>query len=202
MNGFESALALFAGFLDLLTKPAGYGIAVWVLTIIFAWSGVAKLRKPALAAMAITDFGILRRIRPRLGSALGGTEVLLALFLATGILPMVFLPVTAGLLWLFVLLIARSLWLGEDFACFCFGDADSRLSRWTLVRTAALAMLASLLAVAPLPTGSYAGFVQAYLLQAVAAAAIVGAVVLGGQIPRLLRWNRDPYRVGNMEVGE
>lgn len=202
MNGFESALALFAGFLDLLTGQAGYGIAVWVLVIIFVWSGVAKLRKPTLAAMAITDFGVVRRIRPRLGSALGATEVLLALFLAAGILPTVFLSFTAGLLWLFVLLIARSLWLGKDFACFCFGEADSRLSRWTLIRTAALATLATLLAAAPLQTGSYAGFVQAYVLQAVAAAAIVGAVVLGGQIPKLLRWNRDPNRVGNAEVNQ
>ncbi len=150
MSGFESALALFAGFLHLVTAPAGYGIAVWVLAIIFVWSGVAKLRRPTLAAMAITDFGVLRRVRPRLGSALGGTEVLLALFLVTGTLPMLFLPVTAGLLWLFVLLIARSLWSGKDFACFCFGEADSKLSRWTLVRTAALAVLASLLVVAPL----------------------------------------------------
>ncbi len=200
MNGFESALALFAGFFDLLTAPAGYGIAVWVLTIIFVWSGVAKLRKPTLAAMAIMDFGVIRGIRPRLGSALGGAEVLLAMFLAAGILPMVSLPFTAGLLWLFVLLIARGLWLGKDFACFCFGDSDSRLSRWTLARTAALAMLASVLAVAPLSAGSYAGLTTTYILQAVAAAAIVGMAVLGSQIPSLLRWNRDPYGVRNTEV--
>jgi hypothetical protein len=30
----------------------------------------------------------------------------------------------------------------------------------------------------------------------------VGAVVLGGQISRLLRWNKDPYRIGTMEVNE
>jgi hypothetical protein len=111
------------------------------------------------------------------------------------------LPVTAGLLWSFVLLIGRALISGEDFACFCFGDGDSRLSRLTLVRTAALALLASILAVAP-PTGGYAGFSDTYLLQAVSAAAIVGAVVLGGQISRLLRWNKDPYRIGTMEVNE
>ena len=202
MSGFESAGDLFAGLLRLVTAPAGYGVAVWVLAIIFVWSGVAKLRRPTLAAMAIRDFGVLRRVRPRLGSALGGTEVLLALILATGTLPMLFLPVTAGLLWLFVLLIARSLWSGKDFACFCFGEADSRLSRWTLIRTAALATLASLLVAAPLWAGAYAGFTQTYVLQAVAAAAIVGAVVLGGQIPKLLRWNKDPYTVGNMEVNE
>jgi hypothetical protein len=140
------------------------------------------------------DFGVLRRVRPRLGGALGAAELLLALSLITGTLPVVFLPVTAGLLWFFVLLIARSLWSGRDFSCFCFGDAGSRLSRLTLVRTAVLALLASALAVAPLP---YAGFDQTYLLQALCAAAFVGAVALGGQIPKLLRWNRDPHGLMN-----
>jgi hypothetical protein len=26
--------------------------------------------------------------------------------------------------------------------------------------------------------------------------------VLGSQIPKLLRWNKDPYRIGNTEVNE
>src|SRR5919202_755283 len=141
MNGFESALSLFAGALHLATAPTGYGVGVWILAIIFIWSGVAKLRRPTLAAMAIMDFGVVRRVRPRLGSALGAAELLLALLLVTGTLPVLFLPVTAGLLWFFVLLIARSLWFGKDFSCFCFGDADSKVSRSTLVRTAALALL-------------------------------------------------------------
>jgi hypothetical protein len=202
MNGFESAFFLFAELLRLLTAPAGYGIAVWILAIIFVWSGVAKLRRPTLAAMAMMDFGVLRRVRPLLGSALGAAELLLALFLITGTLPVIFLPVTAGLLWIFVLLISRSLWSGKDFACFCFGDADSRLSRLTLIRTAALAQLASVLAVAPLPTGAYAGFSQTYLLQAVSAASFVGAITLASQIPKLLRWNKDPYGMGTTEVNE
>lgn len=180
-----------------MTAPAGYGIAVWVLAIVFVWSGLAKVRRPALAAMAITDFGLLHKIRPWLGAALGGAELLLAVSLIAGALPIVFLPVTAGLLWFFVLLIARSLWLGKDFSCFCFGDADSRLSRFTLFRTAALALLATALVVVPL---RYAGFDQVYLLQAISAAALVGTIVLASRIPSLLRWNRDPYGLGNTEV--
>ena len=197
MNGFRSAVALLGQAFDLVTGPAGYGIAVWVLAIIFVWSGLAKLRRPALAAMAINDFGILRRIRPGLGSALGAMELLLALALITATLPVIVLPVTAGLLWFFVLLIARSLWLGKDFSCFCFGDADSRLSRVTLLRTIALAVLATALVVVPL---RYAGFDQIYLLQALSAAALVATVVLASRIPSLLRWNRDPYGLGNTEV--
>jgi hypothetical protein len=199
MNGFQSALSLFVETINLLSAPAGYGIAIWILGIIFVWSGLAKLRRPTLAAMAMNDFGVLRRVRPRLGAALGATELLLALSLITGALQIVFLPVTAGLLWFFVLLIARSLWSGKDFSCFCFGDAGSRLSRVTLVRTAALALLASALAVAPL---RYATFDQTYLLQAISAAAIVGAIALGSQVTKLLRWNRDPYGLGNTEVNQ
>jgi hypothetical protein len=197
VNGFGSAIDLLTKVFDLVTGPAGYGIAIWVLAIIFVWSGLAKLRRPALAAMAMNDFGILRRVRPGLGSALGAVELLLAFSLITGTLVVVILPVTAGLLWFFVLLIARSLWLGKDFSCFCFGDADSRLSRLTLVRTTALALLASTLVVVPL---QYAGFDQIYLLQAISAAALVGSIVLASRIPKLLRWNKDPYGLGNTEV--
>ena len=199
MNGFESAISLFARVLNLITAPTGYGIAVWILAIVFAWSGVAKLRRPALAAVAMMDFGVLRRVRPGLGSALGAAELLVALSLATGTLPVIFLPITTGLLWFFVLLIAKSLLSGEDFACFCFGETDSRISRLTLVRTATLALLASVLAFAPLP---YAGFDRTYLLQAISAAAFVGTIVLGSQIANVLRWNRDPYGLGNTAVNQ
>ena len=199
MNGFASALSLVADVLRLLTSPAVYGIAVWVLAIVFVWSGLAKLRRPTLAAIAMQDFGVLRQIRPRLGGALGAAELLLALSLVAGTHPAIFLPVTAGLLWFFVLLIAKSLFSGKDFSCFCFGDSDTRLSRLTLVRTAALALLASVLALAPL---QYAGLGKRYLLQALSAAALVGAIALGGQISKLLRWNRDPYMLGNTEVDQ
>jgi hypothetical protein len=202
MNGFESALSLAADAFRLTTGPAGYGIAVWILTIIFAWSGIVKLRQPILAAMAMVDFGVLRRVRPPLGSALGAAELSLALLLATGVLRTVFLPIAAALLWLFTLLIARSLWFGKRFACFCFGEADSELSRLTLVRTAALALLASMVAVVPTPAGAYPDFGSTYALQGVSAAAIVGAIVLSSQIAKLLRWNKDPYRIGNTEVSE
>ena len=75
VNGFGSAIALLTQVFHLVTGPAGYGIAIWVLAIVFVWSGFAKLRRPALAAMAMNDFGVLRRVRPRLGAA----ELLLAL---------------------------------------------------------------------------------------------------------------------------
>jgi hypothetical protein len=200
LNGFEAALSLVAEGIRLVTAPSGQGVAIWVLGIVFAWSSITKLRRPVLAAIAIVDFGISRRVMPRLGRALGAAELSLALLLVTGTLPKVFVPAAAGLLWLFVLLIARSLWVGKRFACFCFGETDSKLSRLTLVRTATLALLASVLSVTWPPTAAYPQINSTYALQAASAAAIVGTVVLGSLIPKLLRWNKDPYRIGDAEV--
>jgi hypothetical protein len=199
MNGFESALSLSGEILRLATTVPGLGIEVCILGIVFAWSGIAKLRRPTRAAMAIVDFGVLRRVRPALGSVLGGAELALALALVTGLLPIVFLPLAATLLWVFVVLIARSLRDGERFECFCFGGAGSKLSGLTLLRTGALALLASTVAISAPTSGVFADFGIPYALQAVSAAALVGGLVLAGQIPKLLRWNKDPYRIGNVE---
>lgn len=204
-GGFESALSLFSGGLSALTSPSGFGVAAWVLAIVFAWSGTAKLRQPSLAAMAMSDFGVVRGIRPRLGSALGAGEVGLAVLLAVGAVPVLVVPATAALLWFFVVLIGRSLGSGKTFACFCFGDADSKLSGTTLVRTGALALLATVLAFSsvfsPSPGALYVGFGGVYVLQAVAAAALVSLVVLGSQVPKILRGNGDLARyTTNTEV--
>lgn len=199
MNGFESALSLGAEILRAATMPSSLGVAVWVLAVVFAWSGTAKLRRPARAAMAIVDFGVVRGVRPALGGALGGAELALAVALISGAFPGVSLTVAAGVLWLFVALVWRSLREGERFACFCFGEADSSLSGRTLLRTAALALLASLVAVSAPASGVFAGFGSTYALQALSAAAFVGALALVVQIPKLLRWNKDPYKIGSVE---
>jgi hypothetical protein len=47
---------------------------------------------------------------------------------------------------------------------------------------------------------AYASFDRTYFLQAISAAAFVGTIVLASQIARMLRWNRDPYGLGNTEV--
>jgi hypothetical protein len=197
-----SPLNLVTDALNIVLAPSAFGTAVWVLAIVFAWSGATKLRRPTPAAIAMVDFGVLRRVRPALGSALGAAELLLAVSLITGAFPAVSLPAAAVLLWVFVLLIAKSLWSGDRFACFCFGDAGSRLSGWTLLRTIVLALLGSVLVVALPSAGDYAVFGETYALQMASAMALVGAIVLGGQFPELLRRNKDLKRIGEVEVSE
>ena len=107
-------------------------------------------------------------------------------------MPRLSVAIAALLLWFFALLIGRSLGTGERFACFCFGDAESQLSRATLLRTAALALLASLLALVPTPQDVSPGLSVVSLLDAIASGALLATIVLISYIPRLVRWNRDP----------
>lgn len=201
MSGFASAAEFFADGLGALTGSVGYGIGVGVLTIVFAWSGMAKLRRPALAALALVDFGVTRRVWPALGRMLGMAEAGLAALLATGVFARPAIGGTAVILWLFVALIARSVWAGERFPCFCFGDGEAPLSGATLARTLALAALATALALASSPAGP--GNLAGRVAQAVAAGALVSTVVLASYLRRLVEWNHDPPELdGVVRSGE
>lgn len=189
MGGFALAAAMLRDGLEALMAPAGSGVLSWFLAAVFALSGIVKLRRPALAAMALVDFQIVRRPLPILGWLLGAVEVALAVGLA--LVPAVAVFVAVPLLWLFTGLIARGLRGGEEFACFCFGESDGALSRWTLARTGTLALLATVLALgAPRRWRWDAGEPW---LELVAAASLFGMVVLIRQVPPLLRWNRGVF---------
>jgi len=191
MNGFENLLILLRDFYHFLTGATGYGIVMWLLAFVFAWSGITKLRQPLLAAMAMVDFGVVRRVQPVLGYLLGAVETLLALGLAFKLLPRLTLSITFFLLCVFTLLIARSLWRGEDFACFCFGESDSKLSKWTLARTGSIALFAGI-ATTPTPPDLYQGF-QANVFQGVLAISILGTITLLTHLPRLMAWGKDSF---------
>lgn len=194
MDGFAAALRLaMAGYYTLASPPV-FPVAIWFLAGVFLWSGITKLQRPALAAMAMVDFGIVRRVYPWLGRALGAVEVLLAVALVLRVQLRTVLACTAGLLCIFVALIVRSLWRGQQFACFCFGDADAQLSRLTLIRTLFLTLLAVSLTLAVTPRLASLGEFTAMMLQASSAGALLGIVALINTVPRLLRWNRDWLR--------
>jgi hypothetical protein len=109
-----------------------------VLATVFLVSGSLKARRPFAAALALTRFGVLRRVRPSAGRAVGVLELVLGMsLLAMPGSPVPF--VTAALLLsLFTFLIGRALLRGERFACSCFAESGGALSWRTLVRTAAL----------------------------------------------------------------
>jgi uncharacterized membrane protein YphA (DoxX/SURF4 family) len=198
MNGFEALLALVHDLYHLLTGAPGYGIVRWFLAFVFAWSGVVKLRNPVLAAMAMVDFAVVPHVYPLLGRLLGAFEFLLALALAFNLLSRPALWVAFLLLVLFTLLIGRSLWAGDKFACFCFGETDSSLSGWTLARTGALALLAGAAASVPAPSDLNQDF-QTGVFQVTIALSLLGVIVLAASLPRLIAWGSDSF-TGNRDV--
>jgi hypothetical protein len=114
---------------------------------IFAYAGIAKLRRPWPSALALVNFGLTTRPRRGAGRAVGLAEV------ATAVLLLVPAPVAllgaagaVGLLGTFTVLLARSLRRGERFPCSCLGQDDEDLSPATLVRTSALLALALVVA--------------------------------------------------------
>lgn len=186
MNGFAAAIDLLHDAVTWIAGPTGFGLVTAFLAGIFLLSGALKLKNPLLTSMAIADFGIVGRIQPALGWSLGLVEF--SLGLALGVAFGFSVVVAATLLWLFVLLIARSLVTGRRFACYCFGDGHDLLSVRTLIRAILLAVLATT-AAAQHNKGSR-GSLDARALELVVAAALIALVVLSSRSALLLRLNR------------
>lgn len=153
------------------------GIGAWILSGVFLWSGLAKLRRPSLAAMALLDFGAVRRFDVRLGFGLACAELVLAAALALAPTRLAALAGSTVVLWFFGAAILLNLMRGRRFACFCFGDSDEKLSRRTFVRSIVLAMLSSAVLLAP---SSGALSLRVVVLQIVAAVAVLLVIQLYG----------------------
>lgn len=164
---------------------ATFAIATWLLAWVFAWSGVAKVFRPEAASRALVSFGVVKHARPSLGVFLGVVELSLAVMLPAPTTTTVVSLTALMLLAAFTFLIARSLHEGQRFPCGCFGDNGTDISPWTLVRAAALAVLAlgvvATSRVATAPTGF-----DGVSLSALAAVSLLAGGVLLAQVPKLV----------------
>jgi len=202
VGGFRPVSDFLASLLGDLRTSAGYQVGAWLLAFVFLWSGAVKLRRPALAALAITDFGVTRRPKAWQGAVLGAFELLLGVALAVGWRTDVALVISAAVLSLFAALLSRSVLRGERFPCFCFGAADESISYWAAARTLALAVLAGVLWSAPLDDASRTKGIET-LFTFLTAVALLSLALLIGQIRPLVRWNSDVARLfGPRAAGE
>lgn len=168
----------------------------WFYAWVFAWSGGTKLADPKRAAWALVDFGVARRLSVARGLALGVCEVLLGVWLATQWGVAGALGVATVLLLVFAVLIGRSLRQEASFSCACFGGSEP-LSAKTLARTATMAAGSVFFAgMGATRAHAVADGWQVRLEHGALALALLGSVVLAAQVPRLLRWNSDPFRIG------
>jgi len=166
-----------------LGDEAIFGCGVLTLALVFLLSSVPKIRRPELAALAMVDFGVVEEPRRRVGLGAGVGELTLALTLAFAATSSSaagrLIPTVCGalVLWYFVALIARALRMPERFACFCFGNAESSISAWTMARTVGMALVATAFAAASVGAVP-AGSLETWLLQFILAVSLVGTSML------------------------
>jgi hypothetical protein len=167
------------------------------LAEVFAWSSVAKFVYPTETAMALVNFGVVRRTRKIVARALATAELALALGLAISAcwLTPVLLPlllVACATFIVFSAVIAISLRRDRSFACMCFGASDKNISGWTFARAALLGGLAA--AGSATSIAIHTAVLRSSTLSALAAACAgaLGVLVVGAAIPRLAK-SFDPF---------
>lgn len=181
------ALAVNGSVLGRVEVDELLGVGSLILGLIFLWSGIAKARRPALAALAMHEFGLTPGLNTRVAAAAGAGEIVLGVALGTTVVPVVSLGVSSAVLWSFTFLIVRSLRRGDRFACFCFGDAEAAISSLTLLRTLGLALLATLLFAVAVAGAEPPADMNIVMLEFVVATALVGTTVLVAQTVRAAR---------------
>lgn len=170
-------------------------VGVWILALVFLASGVAKIRNPESAAVAMVSFGVLPRVRPTAGFLLGVLEIGLALLLVLGLARTATLVASAVLLGVFFVLVARALAAGEQFPCACFGSSSASLTFVTALRALGLSAVAgSAAALGPSEVG-LANVASDNLAGLIAATAVIAVLTLGEHIRNLIVWNAVPYPV-------
>jgi hypothetical protein len=188
MGGLEALVNLLKSALGVFGDPHGSLIGTWMLAWVFAWSGLAKLRRPRRAALAIVEFGVTSRTNPLFGFGLGAIEVALAAALVLWPSRRPALAAVMMTLSVFLVLIVRSLARGELFPCYCFGNDASVISWMTAVRTAGLTAVALLL------FANWTIALRDPWLEANAAMGAAGTLlilILVTKLPALWNWNRE-----------
>lgn len=155
---------------DLLSASGLSTAALYLIVGVFLIAAGYKLLHPVPIAVALVNFGVVRRVIPRLGYCIGFLELGLAVGLLSGKMRPMFALVSAGTLIGYTALLGRAVRSGDSFACSCFSASSEPIDNMTVTRTALLAVGAlAVLAPRPADTGIHA---EIYAL--VMAAAIAG----------------------------
>lgn len=193
MHGFALLLDGLYRLALTLSSSEYWVVGVFVLAAVFIMSGVPKMRRPELAAIAMVDLSMASRPFPRIAYVVGVFECLLGAGLAFASHQQLVL-VAAVLLWFFAILLILRLRSQPEFPCFCFGESDDKLNVWSVLRTTALACLATALAIARPPDSAYEATTP--VLQGITALALLSTALLIGSTRKTLRASSPALRVG------
>jgi uncharacterized membrane protein YphA (DoxX/SURF4 family) len=117
------------------------------LSVVFLTAGYSKLRDSKATTDSAIAFGLPTWLARGAGRLLPGAEIGLSVCLALPATAELASAVSAGLMALYVFLVARVLFLGKPTSCSCFGSGARFVSSQSLFRNVAL-LAASLIAAA------------------------------------------------------
>lgn len=115
----------------------------WFFAVLFIFSGALKLRQLKRFQYQIEAFNVVPYKFAMIGAiAVPSVELLLGVWLA--ISPnIVSALISVGLLSVFTVFIILALLSNRRSACFCFGESDGQISKFTLIRNGLLLVLAA-----------------------------------------------------------
>ncbi|MBS1892957.1 MAG: redoxin domain-containing protein [Actinobacteria bacterium] len=124
-------------------------VARLLLAAVFAVAAVGKLTGRSRTVETLAEFGVAEPLRRPVAIALPLAELAIAIALLPAATAAWAALTAAILLAVFTAAVARTLALGREVDCNCFGSlGPSRISRWTLARNAILLVLAGGVAIA------------------------------------------------------
>jgi hypothetical protein len=159
---------------------------MWMLAFVFVASAIAKFADIERATAAVRSFLGTPRLPRHAGALLAASELTLAvgLALAAGWMEdwrRLVAAVAAAVLWIFAAGLLVNWLLGNRFSCGCFGASSTVVGPTTIVRTAALAGVATW-------TATSVGTVLADpLFHALTAALVTGTVLGAGAMVTAVR---------------
>lgn len=113
------------------------------LGLLFLAAGVLKLKYTTALASTIAGLhlGLPGPLVAAIGVALPPFEILLGIYLITGLLPLVAATTAAALLFVFIIVLSSAVLRGLNAPCGCFGPGDTGPTTWLTVARDGIAIV-------------------------------------------------------------
>jgi hypothetical protein len=164
-------------------------ISLYLLGGVFLFSAISKGLRLSDTAVAMSNFRLTSQPRRDVALTLVGLESALGLWLASGLIPLAAGFLATAVLVSFTGLLARERMSGRNFACMCFGNPAERIGAASVIRSAALAIIALFATVSLMRSG--APMLGPSASHAAIGFGLLSVASLALQIPRIQRSYRE-----------